>query len=343
MRHQESDRPPTDLYLDTNDPVVVPQMLNHLSFKQYLELMDFFEIDIFKAGPKVAKKHQIRKEGIPRFFLPVTNERYLTFNTESVWRPLANVEDPEELDNYEWPVADDIFDYSEIADVIKTQPHRPIWTGGGAFTSFFCKMCDLCGIEKVLVDLIENPPLIEAMIVKILDFYKDSFKKSLEASKGRVEVFGMGDDFATQESLMFSRDIWVKYFKDPTKELCDLIKSYGVYVQYHSCGAVSEMLPDFIEAGVDILNPIQPKAKGMDAESLKMNYGNSMVFHGGIDIQEILPYGSEQDVRDEVDRVCSILGKDGGYIFTSGHGILRDIPPGNVVAMYDQVNRRKKI
>jgi len=317
-------------------------VLKYFSMKHYMELMDYLEIDIFKVGPKVSKRHQTRQPGISRFFLPVTDERYLTFNTDSVPRPLANVEDPAELDNFEWPSANDLFDYSEIGDIIETQKHRPIWTGGGAFTSFFCKMCDLCGIEKVLMDLIINPPLVEAMIGKILAFYKESFTCSMEASKGRVLAFGMGDDFATQESLMFSRDIWVKYFKGPTKELCDLIKSYGLYVSYHSCGAVSEMIPDFAEAGIDILNPIQPKARGMDAESLKSGYGNEMVFHGGIDIQDILPYGSEQEVRDEVDRVCSILGKDGGFIFTSGHGILRDVPPRNVHAMYDQFNRRAR-
>ena len=155
-------------------------------------------------------------------------------------------------------------------------------------------------------------------------------------------MFGLGDDFATQESLMFSRDTWAKYYKAPTKELCDLIKSYGLYVSHHSCSAVIEMIPDFVEVGIDILNPIQLKAIGMGAISLKTKYGNDMVFHSGIDIQKILPYGTEREVRDEVDLVCSILRKDGGFLFTSGHGILCDVPPINVHAMYDQLNKRAK-
>ena len=120
------------------------------------------------------------------------------------------------------------------------------------------------------------------------------------------------------------------------RELCTLIKSYGVYIAFHSCGAVSEVISDFMELGIDILFPIQPKAKGMDAAALKSAFGKNLVFYGGIDVQEILPFGSVSDVRSEVRRVSDIMGREGGYILSSAHTILRDFPVENIVAMYDE-------
>jgi uroporphyrinogen decarboxylase len=110
-------------------------------------------------------------------------------------------------------------------------------------------------------------------------------------------------------------------------------------VSFHSCGSVEKIIPDLIDAGVDILFPIQPKAKNMGAEHLKKEFGKDVVFYGGIDLQEILPYGTEQQVRDEVNRVINILGKDGGYIMASAHGMLKDVPQANILAMYDEVRR----
>ena len=338
MSHKESDKVPADLWLDSSDPGVKTKLLSYMSQDSYEGLLDLFDIDIYRFKPEVSTKFKDTANGLAKFFRPFQNPDYLSFSNDSVKRPLINVEAPEELDAFEWP-SGEIFDYSNIGPILDSQIHRVLWAQAGTWSPIFCRMCDLCGIEKILVDLIENPELINSMIGKLLNFYKDSFRRTLEASKGRLDVMCFGDDFATQQGLMFSKGTWDKYFRNPMKELCDLIKSYGVYVAFHSCGAVSEMIPEFINVGVDIVFPIQPRAKGMEAERLKAEYGRDIVLYGGIDIQEVLPFGTEQDVRDEVARAAGILAKGGGYILASGHGIMSDVPPANVRAMYDERNR----
>lgn len=339
MGHRESDKIPADLWLDSNDPGVKTKLLRYTSQDRYEDLLDYFDIDIYRFKPDVSPKAKGTAGEIADFFLPVPNTNYLSFSNDSVRRPLIHVETPAELDAFAWP-SGDLFDYSNFDSILDSQSHRVLWAQAGTWSPVFCKMCDLCGIEKVLVDLIENPDLIRAMTIKIVDFYKDSFRRTLEAAKGRLDVMGFGDDIATQQGLMFSKELWLAYFKDPMKELCDLIQSYGVYVAFHSCGAVSEMIPEFVDAGADIVFPIQPRARGMEAERLKKEFGSDVVLYGGIDIQETLPFGSAQDVRDEVAHVAGILSKDGGYILASAHGLMSDVPPANVCAMYDERNKK---
>jgi uroporphyrinogen decarboxylase len=265
----------------------------------------------------------------------------LSFSSESMARPLLHVEDPAELDTFEWP-SGDVFDYSVMEAILEQQKHRVLWAQAGTWSPIFCKICDLCGMEKVMFDLIENPDLIAAITERIIAFYKETFRRTLEASRGRLDVFGFGDDLATQQGLMFSLEAWRRFFKEPMRELIRLIKSYDVYVAFHSCGAIRPLIPEFIEMGVDILFPIQPRAAGMEPEGLKKDFANDVVFYGGIDVQRILPFGTEEEVRGEVKRVSTILSKDGGYILASAHGILKDVPPANVLAMYDEINKLKK-
>jgi uroporphyrinogen decarboxylase len=340
MNHRESDKVPADLWIDSSDPNVKVILMNYASKNSYEDLLDYLDIDIYRFKPGVSEKYK-NSGGVTKFFLPVTDERMLSFSNDSVRRPLLDVEDPKYLDTFDWPTGE-IFDYSNFDAILESEKHRVLWVQAGTWSPMFCKMCDLCGMEKVFVDMLSNQNFIEVLAEKILAFYEDSFRRTLEASKGRLDVFGFGDDFATQNGLMFNLKLWYRFFKEPMRRLVKLIKSYDVYVAFHSCGAISDIIPDFINMGVDILFPIQPRAAGMEANRLKKDFGRDIVFYGGIDIQRILPFGTEQDVRDEVKRVSGILSKEGGYILASSHGILKDIPPANVAAMYDERNNLGK-
>jgi uroporphyrinogen decarboxylase len=337
MSHRESDKVPADLWTDSGDPGIKTKLQNWTGQKSYNDLLDYFDIDVYRFKPNVAKA-AASAGGVTPFFLPPTDSRMLSLSADAVDRPLLNVEDPAELDKFDWP-SGDIFDYSNIEAILDAQKHRVLWAQAGTWSPMFCRICELCGMEKVLMDLLENPELIEAIVAKILAFYRDAFRRTLEASKGRLDVFGFGDDFATQRGLMFSRDVWRHFFREPMRELVALIKSYGVYAAYHSCGAISDIIPEFIDMGVDIIFPIQPRADGMEPETLKRDFGSRVVFYGGIDVQHLLPFGTEDEVRAEVERVTGILAKDGGYILASSHGILQDVPPANVAAMYDALRR----
>jgi uroporphyrinogen decarboxylase len=337
MNHEETDRVPVDLWIDSHDPAVKANLLKSTGFDKYENLLDYLDIDLYRFKSTILQDKLNPESELEKYFIPSNDEKLLTLSSEMP-RPLLNVEEPEELVNFVWP-SPDVFDYAGLLKFTESQENRVLWAQPGDWSPFFCRMCDLAGMEKILMDMILNPPLIEAMIEKIFYFYSETFKRTLEATKGKLDVFSFGDDYATQINMMFDAKYWKKYFKEPVRKLCDLVKSYGVYVSFHSCGSVEKIIPDLIDAGVDILFPIQPKAKGMGAEHLKKEFGKDVVFYGGIDLQEILPYGTEQQVRDEVNRVVNILGKDGGYIMASAHGMLKDVPQANILAMYDEVRR----
>jgi len=269
-----------------------------------------------------------------RLFIPNTEAKYLTLSSE-IDRPLIKVEKAGELDSMPWPDAD-IFDYESLVPLLEPQKERVTWVQPGTWSPIFARMCDLSGMEKVLMDIILNPALTQAVIERIFGIYYDIFKRTLEAGSGLIDVFSFGDDYATQLDMMIDANHWRQYFKEPTRKLIDLAKSYGVLVAFHSCGAIDRIIPDLIEIGVDILFPIQPLAKGMNAERLKSEYGRDIVFYGGIDVQHVLPFGTTEEVRSEVGRVLDVFGTDGGYILCSGHSILEDVPVENIVAMYEE-------
>jgi uroporphyrinogen decarboxylase len=143
------------------------------------------------------------------------------------------------------------------------------------------------------------------------------------------------DDVASQRSLLMSKDVWKDIVKPYHVQLSGVIKSLGKTVMYHSCGSVYQMIPLFAELPIDVLNPLQPLAEDMDFKKIKENFGETLCFHGGMDIQFLLPKGSVKEVEDKVKETIDILSKNGGYILTSAHYIQADTPVKNIIAMYE--------
>jgi uroporphyrinogen decarboxylase len=142
------------------------------------------------------------------------------------------------------------------------------------------------------------------------------------------------DDVATQKSLMISKDMWTRYVRPRHAKIIELAKGYGKQVMYHCDGSIFPLIPDLIDMGVDLLNPIQAEARDMDPQRLKAEFGDRLSFHGGIDIIKTLPRGSVEDVKAEVRERGRVLGENGGYILASSHHIQSDTPLENVMAMY---------
>jgi len=148
------------------------------------------------------------------------------------------------------------------------------------------------------------------------------------------------DDFATQTSLFVSPDMFRRLIKPYFKERISYTKKFtqAAYL-HHSCGSVFPIIDDLIDCGVDILNPIQPRAKDMQPENLKRTYGKRIVFHGGIDTQEILPFGTKESIEKTVKDTIEIMNRDGGYIFAAAHNIQEDVPPQNLVYMLEAAGK----
>ncbi len=255
--------------------------------------------------------------------------------------PLAEIEsvgdlkkftfpDPLEPGRYEGIVerADELMNKREVAYVLgRNAPgvfEVALWTRG--FEDYFC-------------DMIANRPLAEALLDIICEIKMKYWARALELLGENVMIISEADDLASQDRCLVSPELYRNLIKPRHTRLFSFIKKQArvpVKIFYHSCGAVSELIPDLIEAGIDVLNPVQVSAAGMDTKELKRRFGKDITFYGGgVDTQRILPRGTPQLVRDEVRRRIDDLAPGGGFIFNTVHNIQADVPPENIVAMWE--------
>jgi uroporphyrinogen decarboxylase len=185
------------------------------------------------------------------------------------------------------------------------------------------------------MDLLLNREFIETLMEKILEVCLGIGKRLLEEIGEYVDLVFVHDDLATTESLMMSPQLYREIIKPRHKKIFDLIKEMTqAKVIYHCDGAIYPLIGDFIEIGVDALNPVQVSAKGVDTDTLKQEFGNRLSFWGAIDTSYVLPKGSPEEVREEVQKRINHLKKGGGYVAAPVHNILDEVPPENIVAMY---------
>jgi uroporphyrinogen decarboxylase len=197
----------------------------------------------------------------------------------------------------------------------------------------------LRGYDQYLVDLMVDQSFAANLMGRVADVYMGIAEKALDAVGGDIDVVQFGDDVAFQDRPMVRPDIYRKLIKPHHQRLIELIKSRSrAAVFYHCCGAVADLIPDFIDIGVDALNPVQVSATGMgDTARLKREFGRDITFWGAIDTQHTLPYGTPDDVRDEVRRRIEDLGEDGGFVVAAVHNIQDDVSPENIFALADAV------
>ena len=160
-------------------------------------------------------------------------------------------------------------------------------------------------------------------------------RRIFEQIPGQVTITYIAEDLGSQENLLFSPQLIRDFFFPGMRRMIELAHEAGVYVFTHSDGAIRKIIPELIEMGVDILNPIQWRCKGMEREGLKRDFGDALIFHGGMDNQQTLPFGTVANVRQEVIDNIEILGKGGGYILAPCHNIQSVSPAENIVTLYE--------
>lgn len=257
---------------------------------------------------------------------------------EMVGNPLksATVQD---LNTYPWPDPYDPARTAGLRDEIEYwhQHTEYALVGGLPCGGMFESACWLRGTDLMLMDLIQNKEFSHALFSKILELHQGFFSVLLDIVGPYIQIIETADDLGMQTGLLLSPRLYREMIKPYHIALFQLIKSKTqAKIFLHSCGSVVDVLDDLIDAGVDILNPVQPLAKGMgDPVALKKRFGDRIVFHGGIDIQHVLPHGSVEDVRAEVRKRMAGLAPGGGYILGPAHNFQVDVPPQNILAMYD--------
>lgn len=251
---------------------------------------------------------------------------------ECVEFPLQEYQSVEEIEaDYTWP-SPDWFDYSGLDEklrgkenyIIEIYGHEPGW-----------KYNHLRGMEQALMDYMLNPEIAHYCHAKMHEYFYEIAKRIFETIPGKVQLCYVAEDFGSQTSLLYSPDVIREFFFPQKRELIKLIHQAGAYAFHHDDGAIKPIIPELIDVGIDILNPIQWRTPGMDRGPLKREYGDKLVLHGGMDNQYTLAFGSKDEVEQEVRDNIEILGKDGGYVLAPCHNIQAVSPPENIVTMYE--------
>ena len=254
--------------------------------------------------------------------------------------PLADMEDPDELDDYPlWPDPD-AFNYKAA----RTQALRAREFGFatiGPWISHFEIYCHMRGMENALMDLVADPDFLEAALDRIHAIQTRMLDHFLTELGDLIDIVFISDDLGTQESQLMSLNQWFIHLKPQLADWCNHIHAHGKKVLFHTDGAVRNFIRPLIDCGVDVLNPIQHICPGMERAALKRDFGDQLIFHGGVENQFVLPRGSVEDVRREVRTCLETLGAGGGYIPSSCHNIQAGSPPENVVAMIETVQNWK--
>jgi len=196
----------------------------------------------------------------------------------------------------------------------------------------------LRGMEAFLIDLVEAPVAAGLLLDRVLEVKLDYWRSALAALGDVVDVVAEGDDYGTQQSMLVSPATFRSVFKPRLAELVRAMKrgAPDAFVFFHSCGSVRRILPDFLEIGIEVLNPVQTTAAGMEPVALKRDFGKDLSFWGGgVDTQSVLPRGTPAEVRDDVRRNVDALAPGGGFVFCAVHNIQADVPPENVLAMVE--------
>ena len=257
---------------------------------------------------------------------------------EAIRGPLQNATLPEDILKHPLP-RPEWFDMEALSPECEEYADKVVICG--FWTAILGNAYRMHGFENFLLNLAANEMLIKTLVDRLTDFYLELNDRLFSALKGKVQIFFMGNDFGTQNGLLFSREMWLDYYFDNYKKLIDLAHSHNLKVMAHSCGAISEILGDMIEAGVDIIDPVQTTADNMNPAALKEKFGDKIVFHGAIDTQQVLPMETPEGVYRHAVDTMHILGKHGGYIFASCNNIQSDTPVENIDAMYHAAREYK--
>lgn len=248
--------------------------------------------------------------------------------------PLAGMEEPEELEDYPWWPDPEAFDLSPIHERLEADGDE--FATNGPWISLFEVYCGMRGLEEAMIDMLANPGFLTAALDRIESIQTRLVERVMTEGPRRPDLVFVSDDMASQENLFCSLDTWDTHIGPRLKRWCGLIHSHGSRVFYHSDGAVEPLIPRLIEAGIDVLNPLQHQCPGMDLVGLREKYGERLAFHGGVDTQGVLPFGTPADVRRETLH-CLESMRGARFICASCHNVQAGTPVENIMALIETV------
>ena len=364
LNHKEPDRVPIDLgativssianqiYLELNRHLGMPveeiKMLDYVQQLPYVNeaLMQRFGVDFRMVQLPAATTSgvDIFEEGdyyafIDRWGSKLHMPKTGGFYFDWVDFPIKEAT-MEALDAYRWPRPDPAEVNAQLGQQAKHLYENSEYAlvgsaviGGGIFE----QPARVMGLQNFLMALVSEPAFADRLMETITDIYIESCNNYLDQVGPYIQVFTYWDDVAGQNGWLIRPELYRKLIKPKQKRLVEAIKrKTDAKLFYHSCGATRDLIPDLIDIGFDILNPVQVSARGMDTKALKAQFGRDIVFWGGgVDTQRVLPFGKPEEVVDEVKRRIDDLAPGGGFVFAAVHNIQALVPPENIVAAFD--------
>ena len=341
INHEVPDKIPCDFHgMDACNKM----LFGHFKINSFPELMDKLGYDMIDirgiVDPEWIAPHPKVKElgnGEIQDYLGFRKKRMHTAygdiyeHSDFLWKNAQCIEELADNEIFTFPKVE-WFDFSSMAARLEPFKDRAIMASGA---SVFQHITLIRGLDTTLCDLYESPEIVEYISGLYTRFYLSYFDKMLSACKGKIDILRTADDFGTQQSLLIKPEFFRQYFKGPLRELVDLAHSHGAKFMFHSCGSIRPIIPDLIEIGVDILDPLQPKASEMELADLKEAFGKDICFHGSICTQQTLPEGTPEDVRAEVLQRLNLFKGQGGFILAPAHIVQPDVPLKNILALYE--------
>lgn len=354
LKHKTVDRVPFDLSGTALTSVEYPQSIDKLRqllglsekydgwYRKFDErILQYLDIDFRRVGDILEPESPLACKASENEFTDCWGvTRVFTGLYWDIKNPPLKGASVDDLERYPWPRAEKIDmkkidEYREQARKLYNETDYVICAEHPVFGVLELG-CWMCGFDDFLLRMALEPEFVNKFFDKVLEYQKNVIDIYYGAVGEYIHVTTSGDDFGTQTGPFISPDMFAQLVKPYYKERISYTKKFtNAYYFHHTCGSVYSLIPHLIDAGVDILNPIQPGAKDMEPEKLKKAYGDLITFWGGIDTQHVLPQGTTQDVKEEVNKVLHAMTDRGGYILAPAHNIQPDVPVENIVAMFE--------
>jgi uroporphyrinogen decarboxylase len=328
------DRFPTDIWAT---PEIWDKLYQYFSTTDRIEVYNYLGIDgIIGVSPRYIGPELRTVDGIRynEWGMGFRSQGYDTgIYDEQVVYPLAKAETIDDLETFPWPSAN-WYDYSVIPQIASQYPNRAIEVG---YTAIFYYHNLLRGLARSLMDPLEKPEFSHYLIQRVSNFFTDYHRHCFEAGKGIIDITEVTDDFGSQTGLLISSRIFETFYAQPIQCAIELAKSNGIIIFHHDDGDCRPLLSRLVMLGIQVLNPIQWRCGDWDLAGLKESYGDRLCFHGGVDNQQTLPFGSTGDVRAEIRHLAKTLGRNRtGLIIAPCHNLQSITPIENILAMYEE-------
>jgi uroporphyrinogen decarboxylase len=325
----QPDRTPRDFWAEE---CTWNRLLAHTGHRDRESLLEALAIDVRHLDLPGPPERSLGNNVFQNYW----GERYLYRQTpwgpirEDVHGALAEATNFAELEQFPWPHPDQ-FDHTRLPELCRRWEPYALRYG---FADIWQRPGLVRGWEGLFLDMVERPEWVHFLCRKFTDFYREDYTRAAEVTRGRIDLYLLISDLGGQTGPLISLSMFREFVAPYLREMIDCIHGLGGRVLYHSCGAMWPFIPDLIKLGIDVLDPLQPVAPELAPERLKAEFGTRLSFHGGIDMQRLLPLGTPAQVRAEASRYCRVLGAGGGYILAPAHLYQPDVPPENILAVY---------